>query len=91
MLIEDPKKKAKNRKKLRTISLIVAIGVGACIVTGAIQNEKESGYRSIAKDFVEQTYQEEDNSLYLGEYNDDYTMKSYQEEAIPETCLHSRQ
>lgn len=42
--------------------------------------DKNIEYRSLAKEFVERTYESEDNSLFLGEYNDAYYLPEYKSE-----------
>jgi hypothetical protein len=61
---------------------VVALCIGLAGFTCAKQIDRENGYKSVAKDFIMKTYESEDNSLFLGEYNDDYVLPKYQEETI---------
>ena len=72
-----------NTKSKLITGAVVAITalsmVGGCFCVGKILDQNVE-YKSIAKEFVEQTYQEEDNSLFLGEYNNSYLASEYKSE-----------
>ena len=61
-------------------TLCLTAGISYAALTGAHIVERENRYKSVAKDFVEVTYEQEDNSLFLGENNDGCILPEYSSE-----------
>lgn len=61
------------------VALMGLSTLGGVFCVGKILNKKTE-YKSLAKEFVERTYESEDNSLFLGEYNNTYYSKDYNSE-----------
>ena len=72
--------KKNNKKTIKAISIALALGVGAGLfATGAVITKREFGYKTIAREFVEQAYIAEENTLYLSEDNNTCLLPNYKE------------
>ena len=56
----------------KTVSKCLALGLTVGLfATAGVVSHRENGYKSIAKELVERSYIAEENSMYLGNANDE--------------------
>ena len=75
-------KQTRTKKSMKMKGLLIGIGIlsiTAAAGTAAFIADREAEYQSLAKEFVESKFIEEEKSVYLGDTNDEYLLPKYQE------------
>lgn len=75
-------KQTKTKKTNKMKSILIGLGILAITAsagTATVIANREAKYQSLAKEFVESKFIEEEKSVYLGDTNDEYLLPKYEE------------